>query len=135
MPSFLAAGVAAALLSSGVAAAPSFVPAADSGSVRCSTGKGVLRATDAWSPNVSKTLHQVFLTRYGSVKGNSHLPYKYELSSVRNSAGAAVSYSNGAWVFQVPRNKKVNVTVTWRAKPPASVGAPWVYASCTMLAG
>ena len=131
MSSLLAAGIAAALLSSGVAAAP----AANSGSTRCSTGKGVLRATDAWSPNVSKTLHQVFLTKYGSVKGNSHLPYKYELSSVKNSAGAAVSYSNGAWIFQVPRNKKVNVTVTWRAKSPASIGAPWMYASCTMLAG
>ena len=129
MSSFLAAGVAAALLSSGVAAAPSFVPAADSGSVRCSTGKGVLRATDAWSPNVSKTLHQVFLTKHGSVQGK-----EYELWRVTNTAGAAVSYGNGAWMFQVPRNKPVSVTVTWRHRATLS-SAPWVYASCTMLAG
>lgn len=110
--------------------------AANSGRASCSTGKGVLRASDYWTPNVSTTLHQVYLTKTGSVKGNTVKPFKYELHSVKVSNGAKVTHRNGAWIFQVPRNKKVNVTVTWRAKHPLTIGSRWTkYASCTMKVG
>lgn len=134
MSNLIAAGLAAALLSSGVAAAPALAPAVDSGSARCSTAKGVLRATDTWSPNVKKTLHQVYLVKSAKVQGNSHLPYTYDLFSVKNNAGAPVSYGTNAWIFQVPRNERVSVTVTWRAKVPMSLNQ-FLYASCTMSAG
>ena len=76
--------------------------AAPSGQGFCSTGKGVLRAGDYWSPNGRTTLHQVYPTRTGMVKG------------------------------QTPRNKKVNVTITWRADHPFTLGKQWHYASCTI---
>ena len=41
--------------------------AAPSGRGFCSTGKGVLRAGDYWSPNGRTTLHQVYPTRVGMV--------------------------------------------------------------------
>ena len=106
--------------------------AAPSGRGFCSTGKGVLRAGDYWSPNGRTTLHQVYPTRVGMVKGGTTAKWKYELYSIKVSNGAKVSYGTNAWLFQTPRNKKVNVTITWRADHPFTLGTQWRYASCTI---
>ena len=106
--------------------------AAPSGRGFCSTGKGVLRAGDYWSPNGRTTLHQVYPTRVGMVKGGTTAKWKYELYSIKVSNGAKVSYGTNAWLFQTPRNKKVNVTITWRGKHPYTLGEQWRYASCTI---
>ena len=106
--------------------------AAPSGRGFCSTGKGVLRAGDYWSPNGRTTLHQVYPTRVGMVKGGTTAKWKYELYSIKVSNGAKVSYGTNAWLFQTPRNKKVNVTITWRADHPFTLGEQWRYASCTI---
>ena len=106
--------------------------AAPSGRGFCTTGKGVLRAGDYWSPNGWTTLHQVYPTRVGMVKGGTTAKWKYELYSIKVSNGAKVSYGTNAWLFQTPRNKKVNVTITWRADHPFTLGEQWRYASCTI---
>ena len=106
--------------------------AAPSGRGFCSTGMGVLRAGDYWSPNGRTTLHQVYPTRVGMVKGGTTAKWKYELYSIKVSNGAKVSYGTNAWLFQTPRNKKVNVTITWRADHPFTLGEQWRYASCTI---
>ena len=106
--------------------------AAPSGRGFCTTGKGVLRAGDYWSPNGRTTLHQVYPTRVGMVKGGTTAKWKYELYSIKVSNGAKVSYGTNAWLFQTPRNKKVNGTITWRADHPFTLGKQWRYASCTI---
>ena len=113
-------------------------PSADAAQARtaasetCSTGKGVLRAGDYWSPNGRTTLHQVSATRVGKVKGNTTTKWKYELYSIKVSNGAKVSYGTNAWLFQTPRTEKANVTITWRADHPLTLGKQWRYASCTI---
>ena len=126
--------LATMLIGCGILQAPS-ADAAQSrtaASKTCSTGKGVLRAGDYWSPNGRTTLHQVYPTRVGMVKGNTLTKWKYELYSIKVSNGARVKYGNNAWLFETPRNKKVNVTITWRADHPFTAGKQWHYASCTI---
>lgn len=101
----------------------------------CSTGKGKLRATLTSRPNGKTTFYQVWITEKATLYGNvglpgKPLPYYYRLLSVKNNAGARVSYMRGARVFSTKKGVRPTVTVRWRAKVPFTNN--WQYASCTI---
>ena len=101
----------------------------------CSTGKGKLRATLTSRPNGKTTFHQVWVTEKATLYGNVGFPWKpspyhYSLLSVKNNAGARVSYMRGARVFSTKKGVRPTVTVRWRAKVPFS--PTYQYASCTI---